>query len=94
MQSSENDCSCPDRRHFSSGREARFSRSSFETAPGPCDSDSPILGTIMDAFAANSSRSKQALNSEKIREGLKEILLGPGQLHEAPQSAVGRLTSN
>jgi type I restriction enzyme R subunit len=27
--------------------------------------------------------SKQALDSERVRQGLKDILLGPGQLYEA-----------
>lgn len=27
--------------------------------------------------------SKQALDSAKVREGLKDVLLGPGQLYEA-----------
>jgi type I restriction enzyme R subunit len=31
--------------------------------------------------------SKQALGSEKIREGLKDILLGPGKLYESLRDA-------
>jgi len=27
--------------------------------------------------------SEQALNSRKVQEGLKDVLLGPGQLYEA-----------
>jgi type I restriction enzyme R subunit len=42
-----------------------------------------IVNAVMDAFAANSSLSKQALDSEKVRTGLKEILLGPARLYEA-----------
>ena len=46
-------------------------------------SNSPDLKTaIMDAFAAHETMSKQALDSEKVREGLKDVLLGPGQLYE------------
>ena len=41
-----------------------------------------ILHAIMDAFAAHSSMSKQALDSHKIRDGLKEVLLGPACLYE------------
>ena len=37
----------------------------------------------MDAFAAHSTMSKQALESEKVRSGLKDVLLGPAQLYEA-----------
>jgi len=42
-----------------------------------------ILNAIMDAFAAHSAMSKQALDSEKVRSGLKDVLLGPAQLYEA-----------
>jgi hypothetical protein len=38
---------------------------------------------IPDAFAAHSAMSKQALGSEKVRSGLKDVLLGPAQLYEA-----------
>ena len=41
-----------------------------------------ILHAIMDAFAAHSSMSKQALDSERIRAGLKDVLLGPACLYE------------
>jgi signal transduction histidine kinase len=40
-------------------------------------------GTAVDAFAAHSVMSKQALDSEKVRTDLKEVLLGPAQLYEA-----------
>jgi type I restriction enzyme R subunit len=42
-----------------------------------------ILSAIIDAMEAHESMSSQALDSPKVREGLKEILLGPGQLYEA-----------
>ncbi|MBI2382762.1 MAG: type I restriction endonuclease subunit R [Gammaproteobacteria bacterium] len=42
-----------------------------------------ILNAIMDALAAHTTMSKQALDSEKVRIGLKEILLGPAHLYEA-----------
>ena len=42
-----------------------------------------ILDAIMDAFDAHSVMSKQVLDSEHIRSGLRDILLGPGQLYEA-----------
>jgi type I restriction enzyme R subunit len=32
--------------------------------------------------------STQALDSERVREGLKDILLGPAQLYEATQWAA------
>ena len=42
-----------------------------------------IMNAIMDAFAAHTVMSKQALDSEKVRSGLKDVLLGPAQLYEA-----------
>ncbi|MBS0495480.1 MAG: hypothetical protein JSS31_16360, partial [Proteobacteria bacterium] len=36
-----------------------------------------------DAFDAYSSMSRQALDSERVRAGLRSILLGPAQLYEA-----------
>jgi len=47
------------------------------------DLDSVLVNAIMDALAAHGSMSKQALDSEKVRAGLKDILLGPAQLYEA-----------
>lgn len=42
-----------------------------------------ILNAAMDANAANSSLTKQVLASERVRIGLKELLLGPAQLCQA-----------
>ncbi len=42
-----------------------------------------ILDAVIDAFEAHSTMSRQALDSAQVREGLKDILLGPGQLYEA-----------
>lgn len=42
-----------------------------------------IMNAVMDALAAHGTMSKQALNSEKVRSGLKDVLLGPAQLYEA-----------
>ena len=42
-----------------------------------------LMNAIMDALSAHSSLSKQALGSEKVRSGLKDVLLGPAQLYEA-----------
>lgn len=59
-------------------------------------SNSPDLGNeftnaIMDALVSYSDMSKQALASEKIRAGLLEILLGPGQLYEALRARGSQL---
>ncbi len=37
----------------------------------------------MDALAAHTTMSKQALGSDRVCSGLKHILLGPAQLYEA-----------
>jgi type I restriction enzyme, R subunit len=42
-----------------------------------------IMNAVMDALEAHTSMSKQAIDSEKVREGLKDVLLGPAQLYEA-----------
>ncbi len=44
---------------------------------------SEIMNAIMDALAAHTTMSKQALQSERVREGLKDVLLGPAELYEA-----------
>ncbi len=45
-----------------------------------------IMNAIIDALEAHGTMSKQALESAQVREGLKDILLGPGQLYEALRS--------
>jgi type I restriction enzyme, R subunit len=52
----------------------------FASSP---DLDQEVLNAIMDALAAHSTMSRQALDSERVRRGLKDILLGPAQLYEA-----------
>jgi type I restriction enzyme R subunit len=42
-----------------------------------------IMNAVMDALAAHTTMSKQALDSDRVREGLKDVLLGPAQLYEA-----------
>jgi type I restriction enzyme R subunit len=42
-----------------------------------------IMSAIMDALSAHTLLSKQALDSAQVREGLKDVLLGPAQLWEA-----------
>lgn len=40
------------------------------------------MDAIIGAFEAHGKMSTQALNSDKVRGGLMEILLGPGRLYE------------
>jgi type I restriction enzyme, R subunit len=51
---------------------------------------SEILNAIMDALAAHTTMSKQALESERVREGLKDVLLGPAELYEALRTKAGQ----
>ncbi|WP_305250049.1 type I restriction endonuclease subunit R [Pseudotabrizicola sp.] len=48
-----------------------------------------ILDAVIDAFEAHSTMSKQALDSATVRDGLKDVLLGPGQLYEALRTKGG-----
>jgi type I restriction enzyme, R subunit len=48
-----------------------------------------IMNAVMDALAAHTTMSKQAIDSERVRDGLKDILLGPAQLYEALRDKAG-----
>lgn len=56
------------------------SKSQFASSP---TLDDELLNAIIDALDAHQKMSQQALGSRKVRAGLKDILLGPGQLYEA-----------
>ncbi len=51
----------------------------FSNSP---DLQQAILSAVMDALAAHTVMSSQALDSQRIRDGLKDILLGPARLYE------------
>jgi type I restriction enzyme, R subunit len=59
---------------------ANNTKEQFSNSP---DLSSELLNAIMDALAAHNTMSTQALESERVRAGLKDILLGPAQLYEA-----------
>ncbi|WP_045227331.1 type I restriction endonuclease subunit R [Methyloterricola oryzae] len=59
---------------------ANNTKEQFANSP---DLSTELMNAIIDAFAAHSTMSKQALDSEKVRNGLRDILLGPAQLYEA-----------
>ena len=59
---------------------ASNSKEQFSNSP---DLKTAILNAIMEALEAHTTMSTQALESEKVREGLKAILLGPAGLYEA-----------
>jgi type I restriction enzyme R subunit len=46
------------------------------------DLKTEILNAVMSALEAHTTMSTQALNSESVREGLKDVLLGPAMLYE------------
>ena len=62
------------------------SKEQFANSP---DLSHALLNAIMDALEAHTSMSSQALGSERIREGLKDTLLGPAQLYEALRAKSG-----
>jgi len=52
----------------------------FASSP---DLSSELMNAIMDAFEAHTAMSTQAIGSEKVRQGLMSILLGPADLYGA-----------
>jgi type I restriction enzyme, R subunit len=48
-----------------------------------------ILNAVMSALDAHTVMSTQALSSETVREGLKDVLLGPAGLYEALREQDG-----
>lgn len=65
---------------------ASNTKEQFSNSP---DLANELMNAIIDAFAAHQAMSKQALDSEKVRSGLKDILLGPAQLYETLRSRGG-----
>jgi len=65
------------------------SKEQFANSP---DLGKALMDAIIDAFEAHQAMSSQALGSERVRDGLKDILLGPAQLYEAlrARSDAGR----
>ena len=62
------------------------SKGQFANSP---DLDSELLNAIMDALSAHNAISKQALDSERVRTGLKSVLPGPAGLYEALRQRGG-----
>ena len=58
---------------------ANNSKQQFANSP---DLPNALMDAIIGAFEAHGKMSTQALNSDKVRGGLMEILLGPGRLYE------------
>ena len=66
------------------------SKEHFANSP---DLKDALLHAIMDALDAHTTMSSQALASEKVRDGLRDILLGPAQLYEALRAKGGATQS-
>jgi type I restriction enzyme R subunit len=58
---------------------ANNTKEQFAASP---DLANEILGAVMDALTAHTAMSKQALESEKLRTDMKDVLLGAGKLWE------------
>jgi len=59
---------------------ANNSKEQFANSP---DLSKALLEAVMDSLEAHSLMSKQVLDSEIVRNGLKDILLGQAQLYES-----------
>ncbi|WP_027210545.1 type I restriction endonuclease subunit R [Burkholderia sp. WSM2232] len=59
---------------------ASNSKEQFSNSP---DLIKAITDAIIDAFDAHTKMSTQALGSQRIQDGIKDVLLGPAQLYEA-----------
>lgn len=65
---------------------ASNSKEQFANSP---DLKDAVMYAIMDALDAHQTMSTQALGSERVRDGLRDILLGPAQLYEALRAKSG-----
>ncbi|KZE27356.1 type I restriction endonuclease subunit R [Crenobacter luteus] len=66
---------------------ANNSKEQFANSP---DLSQALLDAIMDALEAHTLMSTQALGSERVRDGLRDTLLGPAQLYEALRAKADR----
>ena len=67
------------------------SKEQFSNSP---DLKNALLQAIMDALDAHQTMSSQALASERVRDGLRDVLLGPAQLYEALRERAGGRAPN
>lgn len=70
---------------------ASNSKEQFSNSP---DLVKAITDAIIDAFDAHTKMSTQALGSQRIQDGIKDVLLGPAQLYEALRAQHSRPNSN
>jgi type I restriction enzyme R subunit len=69
---------------------ANNTKEQFANSP---DLSNELMNAVMDALAAHNTMSRQALESERVRSGLKDILLGPAQLYEALRELYPKATA-
>ena len=65
---------------------ANNTKAQFDNSPTLRDE---LMNAIIEVFEGHTSLSKQALDSQKVRDGLKDVLLGPAQLWEALREKAG-----
>ena len=64
---------------------ANNTKQQFSSSP---DLAKAIVDAVIDAMDAHQAMSQQALGSKRVQEGLRDVLLGPGQLYEALRARV------
>ena len=64
---------------------ANNSKEQFGNSP---DLATELMNAIMAALDAHTAMSTQALDSEAVRNGLKDVLLGPARLYESLREQV------
>ena len=64
---------------------ANNTKEQFANSP---DLKTELMNAIMGALEAHTTMSTQALGSEAVRNGLKDVLLGPAQLYETLRGMV------
>jgi len=62
------------------------SKAQFAASP---NLDTELMNAIIEAFEAHQIMSKQALDSDQVRAGMKSILLGPAGLYEGLRDGLG-----
>ncbi len=68
-------------------RQQASSNTKEQFANSP-DLKTEIMNAIISALDAHTTMSTQALSSDSVRDGLKEILLGPANLYESLRSHI------
>ena len=58
---------------------ANNTKEQFANSP---DLNTELMNALIGALDAHTAMSTQALESQAVREGLKDVLLGPAQLYE------------